>query len=201
VRWAELPDYLSLLKGMLGDPRSPHDSREAWGRIESSLEVELPYDYKEFIDRYAPVRVNGHLHFDHAADPRWNLGEWVSSTIEAYKDLDWVDLTAPRFISEGPEFGGPEGLIPVFGSDRGECVFLSRIPEKGKWQVVVYVGDDDDFYEYDMGFSEWLYRYLIGEDMNGPNSSAFCPGPVEMENLPMTPGEVTVPFHGPDRGM
>ncbi|MFE0791116.1 hypothetical protein [Streptomyces mutabilis] len=27
----------------------------------------------------------------------------------------------------------------------------------------------------EMNFAEWLYRYLSGEDMAGPNTSAFSP--------------------------
>ncbi|MGF0175933.1 hypothetical protein ACQF36_37355 [Streptomyces sp. Marseille-Q5077] len=51
-----------------------------------------------------------------------------------------------------------------------------------------------------MSFAEWLYRYLIGEDMAGPNSSAFYPGPVKLEHLP-TSHEHPEPWCGPDRGM
>ncbi|MFG2439028.1 hypothetical protein [Streptomyces sp. NPDC048508] len=55
--------------------------------------------------------------------------------------------------------------------------------------------------EHHMSFTEWLYRYLIGEDMSGPSSSAFYPGPVKLERLPMSAGERTEPWYGPDRGM
>ncbi|GAA3482167.1 hypothetical protein GCM10018966_066990 [Streptomyces yanii] len=51
------------------------------------------------------------------------------------------------------------------------------------------------------GFGEWLYRYLIGEDMTGPNSAAFYPGPVQMRYLPMPVDEHPEPWYGPDRGM
>lgn len=30
-----------------------------------------------------------------------------------------------------------------------------------------------------MSFAEWLCRYLTGQDMAGPNRSAFYPGPVQ----------------------
>ncbi|KQX30471.1 MULTISPECIES: hypothetical protein [Streptomyces] len=53
----------------------------------------------------------------------------------------------------------------------------------------------------DMGFAERLYRYLIGEDMAGPNTSAFCPGPVQLRRLPMADGERPEPWTGPYRGM
>ena len=38
-----------------------------------------------------------------------------------------------------------------------------------------------------MGFSEWLYRYLIGEETAGWDSAAFYPGPVQLEYPPTGP--------------
>ncbi|WP_372344019.1 hypothetical protein [Streptomyces sp. KL116D] len=47
---------------------------------------------------------------------------------------------------------------------------------------------DETWAEHRMSFAEWLYRYLIGEDMTGPNSAAFTPG-VRLQHLPMSAGE------------
>nr|WTB30861.1 hypothetical protein OG781_16405 [Streptomyces sp. NBC_00830] len=43
--------------------------------------------------------------------------------------------------------------------------------------------------------------YLIGEDMAGPNSSAFYPGPVELQHLPMSADERPEHWCGPDRSI
>ncbi|MGW7449179.1 hypothetical protein [Kitasatospora sp. NPDC054795] len=51
-----------------------------------------------------------------------------------------------------------------------------------------------------MSFSEWLYRCPVGEDMVGPNSSAFHPGPARLEPLPISPDDRPTPIYGPDRG-
>lgn len=40
-----------------------------------------------------------------------------------------------------------------------------------------------------MSFTEWLNRYLIGEDMTGTVSSAFHPGPVKLQHLPVSASE------------
>ncbi|MER7705390.1 hypothetical protein ABTX81_21175 [Kitasatospora sp. NPDC097605] len=40
-----------------------------------------------------------------------------------------------------------------------------------------------------------------GEDMVGPNSSAFHPGPVLLEPLPVSPDDRPAPMYGPERGM
>lgn len=193
-------DYWAKVLMMLGPGEQRFANPAAWDELERRFGSELPEDYREFIDAYAPIQLNMHLYFHHPATSSWNLGTWIGDTAEAYKRIDWSETICPDFPEGNPVFGVPGGLIPVAGSDKGEDVFLIN-KEAADWRVCVYVGSDDEFYSYAMGFSEWLYRYLIGEDMTGPNSASFYPGPVEMEYLPMRDGEVTTPFQGPDRGM
>ncbi|WP_234388773.1 MULTISPECIES: hypothetical protein [Streptomyces] len=52
-----------------------------------------------------------------------------------------------------------------------------------------------------MSFAEWLYRYLIGGDLAGPKSSAYYPGPVKLQHLPMSVDERPEPRYGPDPGI
>ncbi|QIY66422.2 hypothetical protein HEP85_38985 [Streptomyces sp. RPA4-2] len=52
-----------------------------------------------------------------------------------------------------------------------------------------------------MTFAEWLYRYLIGKEMAGWDSTVFYPGPVELEYPPAGPGQRTQVTYGPERGM
>ncbi|MFF3415858.1 hypothetical protein ACFYW9_14350 [Streptomyces sp. NPDC002698] len=63
------------------------------------------------------------------------------------------------------------------------------------------VNYDETWVEHRVSFAEWLHRYLIGEDMTGPNSAVFYPGPVKLEHLPMSAAERPEPRYGPDRGM
>ncbi|CAM5333497.1 hypothetical protein SHIRM173S_02929 [Streptomyces hirsutus] len=52
-----------------------------------------------------------------------------------------------------------------------------------------------------MSFSEWLYRYLVGEDMFGQGDGVFHPGPIVFESMPLSETDTTVSWEGPDRGM
>ncbi|WP_345694786.1 hypothetical protein [Kitasatospora terrestris] len=52
-----------------------------------------------------------------------------------------------------------------------------------------------------MGFAEWLYRHLVGEEVIHPNGTCFYPGPVELQHLPTSPEDRPLPWYGPDRGM
>ncbi|TGZ12773.1 hypothetical protein DV517_68570 [Streptomyces sp. S816] len=130
---------ISRLHGLLGSGRGIHASAGAWEQLEGELGVVLPGDYKQVVDGYGPVQINGHLFLSHPATRSWNLGAWMKSTVDAFSASD--------------------------------------------------LSDAQDFYEYRMSFAEWLYRYLAGEDMFGPGSAAFYPGPVVFESMPMAAGD------------
>ncbi|EPD68706.1 hypothetical protein HMPREF1211_00222 [Streptomyces sp. HGB0020] len=66
---------------------------------------------------------------------------------------------------------------------------------------VVVQGPEGDWAGHPMAFAEWLYRYLIGEEMAGWDSAVFYPGPVRMEYPPAGPGESARETYGPDRGV
>jgi hypothetical protein len=168
--------------------------------LETELGVQLPADYKLLVDGYGPVQVNGHLFFGHPATSRWNLAEEVRKTVEAFSRSDLTEAECPGF-PDGPLFGGPSGLIPLVDTDRGEYVFGAVDAASGEWRLLTCDGDEQDFYEYHMSFSEWLYRYLIGEDMFGSGSAVFYPGPIVFESMPMTASDRSVTWHGPERGM
>ncbi|GAB2881326.1 hypothetical protein GCM10022245_15560 [Streptomyces mayteni] len=193
------------LLSMLGEGRSTYADPQAWRRLEEELGAALPGDFKKIIDLYGPVQLNGHLFLHHPASERWNLGERIKSSSEAFSEVPWGEI---EFEGDGDprgslgirelEFGTAAGLVPAIGNDRGEEVFLAKGAVREKWRV--FIMRDDEWYEFDMDFSEWLYRYLIGEDVMGSNSAAFYPGPVKFESLPMRYEERSVAWYGPDRG-
>ncbi|MGW6917591.1 hypothetical protein ACWGB8_27730 [Kitasatospora sp. NPDC054939] len=69
-------------------------------------------DYNEFIDEYAPIRVNSHLSFDHPATERWNLLHEIRQTEQAFRDADRDGLPHPDTGAEGV-------LIPALSTDIG----------------------------------------------------------------------------------
>ncbi|MFH9983124.1 hypothetical protein ACH4ND_28625 [Streptomyces sp. NPDC017179] len=94
-------------------------------------------------------------------------------------------------------FSTRNDLWPIASTDRGETIFLDAAADATR----LVVNYDETWAERRMSFTEWLYRYLIGEDMTGPNSSALYPGPVKLQHLPMSVGERPELWYGPDRGM
>lgn len=197
--------YVDSVLAMLGEPQFQYADAGAWLRLERELGFELPSDFKTITDAYAPMKINGHLYLAHPATDRWNLGTSIRQAIKAWSEVPWddVDLEGdPRIALGIPEmrFGTQDGLLPVVVTDRGEAIFMVPDVHGQGWRIFTD-GGDGEFFEYSMSFAEWLYRYLIGEDMVGPGSSAFYPGPVKMQRLPMSPQDRPEPFYGPARGI
>ncbi|MEV0528976.1 SMI1/KNR4 family protein [Streptomyces sp. NPDC050439] len=199
-----MADYLPAVMAMLGQAQNRYTSPSAWELLQAELGIRLPTDYQVLVDAYAPIQLNGHLYLHHPATERWNLGDWIRDTARAWSAVSWDDLEPeedPRLLFGLAElsFGTHNGLWPIASTDRGETLFLATADDTAPW-ILVEDGEGG-WARYDMSFAEWLYRYLIGEDMAGPNTSAFYPGPVRLRHLPMTVDERPEPWSGPDRGM
>ncbi|MFB7621025.1 SMI1/KNR4 family protein [Kitasatospora sp. NPDC056181] len=201
-------DYLAGVFAMLGPGEQRYASASAWAGLEAEIGIAFPEDYKAVVDAYAPIQINGHLFLSHPATERWNLGKEIRDTSRTWAALDWdrerwlepeENIRAVLGLEE-VRFGTKDGLIPITSTDRGELIFLAPLPDRSG-QRICAVKHDGSWFEYRMSFSEWLYRYLVGEDMVGPNSSAFYPGPVLLELLPMSTYDRPAPRYGPDRGM
>ncbi|MEV1007134.1 SMI1/KNR4 family protein [Streptomyces sp. NPDC049881] len=199
--------YLMRLMEVLGEGASRHADPAAWDSLEGRLGFSLPEDFKRIIDLYAPVRLNSHLSLFHPATARWNLEEYIVSSARAWSGDYWEDI---EFEGDGHpaallglpalEFGTAKGLVELVATDRGgESIFLGRGARAGRWRV--FTIRDDECYEHAMDFSEWLFRYLAGEDVVGPNSAAFYPGPIKFKSLPMSRDDRGTTWYGPDRGM
>jgi hypothetical protein len=198
-------NYLERVLAMLGEPTGRYRNPMAWRELEDDLGVNLPEDYKEIIDAYAPIQVNHHLYLHHPATDRWNLGDSIRRTSESWSKVVWGEGEPegdPR-ISLGVRellFGTPDGLIPIASTDRGETIFYAPRGAQGRGSLFVEDGEGE-FFEYSMGFTEWLWRWLLGEEVTGTGGSAFYPGPVALQDLPMTPGDRPETRYGPPRGL
>ncbi|MGW0468454.1 SMI1/KNR4 family protein [Streptomyces sp. NPDC003027] len=199
-----MTDYLTAVVAMLGPAQNHCVESAAWDGLHAELGFRLPPDYLTLVDAYAPIQLNGHLYLSHPKTERWNLGQWIRQTVRAWSEVPWEDLDPdedPRLLCGLTElsFGTRDGLWPIASTDRGETLFLVAADSNAPWLLVE--DGDGGWARYDMSFAEWLYRYLIGEDMAGLNSSAFYPGPVKLHRLPMTADERPDPCFGPERGM
>jgi hypothetical protein len=193
------PDYKDLCVRALGPaPSCTLLPRGAWEELEEFLEIELPGDYKELVASYGPVQINGHLFLNHPSTTRWNLRSWMVETMMSFSVTDLTHAECPGF-PDGPRFGGPNGLIPLVDTDRGEYLFGAIDKTSRTWRLLACDGDEQDFTEYLMPFSEWFYNYLNGGDMFGPDTSACNPGAIRFESMPMSASERSITWFGPVR--
>ncbi|WP_405638661.1 SMI1/KNR4 family protein [Streptomyces uncialis] len=202
-----MTDYLQAVLAMLGPEEGRLADPAAWLKLEEELGRTLPSDYKRIVDAYAPVQINGHLSLAHPASGSWNLGAEMRSTSATWAGSSWESHVTgpdddPRVFCALPQlsFGTPEGLVPLTSTDQGARVFTA--PQvHGFPEGVVVQGSEGDWVGHPMPFAEWLYRYLIGEEMAGWDSGTFYPGPVRMEYPPAVPGRPVREACGPERGM
>ncbi|PBD02279.1 hypothetical protein BX281_10533 [Streptomyces sp. Ag82_O1-15] len=202
-----MTDYLQAVFAMLGPGERRLADPAAWLRLEEGLGRGLPEDYKRIIDTYAPVQINGHLALSHPASGRFNLGEDIRSMSATWAESAWESHVTgpdddPRVFCSLPHlsFGTAEGLIPLAATDQGAAVFVApRV--HGFSDAMVVQGAEGDWVGHTMAFAEWLYRYLIGEEMAGWDSAVFYPGPVRLEYLPTGPSQRTQEAYGPEREM
>ncbi|MFG2369723.1 hypothetical protein ACGFY3_50660 [Streptomyces mirabilis] len=202
-----MTDHLQAVLAMLGPGEGRFADAAAWPRLEEDVGRILPPDYKRIVDTYAPVQINGHLALSHPASGRFNLGEDIHSMSATWAESAWESHVTgpdddPRVLCSLPHltFGTAEGLIPLAATDQGAAIFGARRVH-GFADGVVVQGSEGDWVGHAMAFAEWLYRYLIGQEMAGWDSTVFYPGPVELEYPPTGPGQRTQVAYGPERGM
>ncbi|ROR46839.1 SMI1/KNR4 family protein [Kitasatospora cineracea] len=190
-----MSEYVDRVFDTINPGRPDRPAVIDWRPVEDLLGANLPEDFKRIIETYGPAMINEHLMLFHPGTELFNLKDHVSSRIEALKSTDWGDIT---FRGAAPVGGGPDGLIPVISTDRNESAFLVRAETGEGWNVVGFAFDGE-FTEFRVGFSEWLYRYLLGEDVFGPGTGMPRRGAVKIQDLPKTRGEGIVERRGPAR--
>ncbi|WP_344445620.1 SMI1/KNR4 family protein [Kitasatospora nipponensis] len=170
----------------------------AWSQAEGTAGTELPDDLKAITVAYAPVCLNHHLTLYHPSTSAFNLADHLKGELEQLNALDWFAEEGPAYHGSAPRFGGPHGLLPIAVTDRRESLFIRRT-ESGEWICVTLSAFGGAFREFPMGFAEWLYRYLEGEEMFGPGTDVYYPGPVRIEELPQYRGDDVRDRWGPPR--
>ncbi|MFD1275652.1 SMI1/KNR4 family protein [Streptomyces kaempferi] len=173
-----MTDYLPAVMAMLGPAQNRYADPAAWDTLHAELGIQLPTDYQTLLDAYAPIQLNGHLSLSHPATARWNLGDWIRDSARAWSEIPWDDLDPdedPRLLFGLTElsFGTRNGLWPITSTDRGETLFLVAADDTAPW-ILVEDGEGG-WARYDMSFAEWLYRYLVGEDMVAPTLQPSIP--------------------------
>lgn len=145
----------------MGEPRFNWSDPAPWIKLEQELGIEFPADFREIVNAYGSIQINGQLYLEH---PGGHLLHSLGNTIR--DDLAfWSEEDMAEFLPS-PVGPSPGELLPVATATTGEAVFL-RVPDdpSSAWRVVVQEFDSPAWTLYEMTFSEWLLAYLKGRDV------------------------------------
>ncbi|MFE7602085.1 SMI1/KNR4 family protein [Streptomyces sp. NPDC057494] len=152
---------LSEIRALLGEPRFNWSDPAPWTELEQEFGVEFPADFREIVDAYGSVTVNGQLYLEHPAGHLLHsLGKTIKGDLEFWGEEDMAEFLP------SPVGAKPGELMPVASAVTGEYIFL-RVPDDASspWRVVVQEMDSPSWTLYEMTFSDWLLAYLKGRDV------------------------------------
>ncbi|MFE3591514.1 SMI1/KNR4 family protein [Streptomyces niveus] len=152
---------LSDIKALLGEPRFNWSDPAPWIELEQELGIEFPADFREIVNAYGSIEINGQLYLNHSAGHLLhNLGRTIKEDLALWREEGMAEFLP------SPVGGDPGELMPVATAMTGETIFL-RVPDcpSSPWRVVVQEFDSPAWTLYEMTFSQWLLAYLKGRDV------------------------------------
>lgn len=124
---------LSEIIALLGEPRFNWPDPAPWIELEWDIGAEFPADFREIVNAYGSIEINGQLYLKHPASHLLHdLGRFIRENAELWREEDMAEFLP------SPVGANPGELIPVATATTGEAVFL-RVPDNSSpsWRVVV----------------------------------------------------------------
>ncbi|MDT0467780.1 SMI1/KNR4 family protein [Streptomyces gibsoniae] len=163
----------SEITALLGEPRFDWSDPAPWIELEQEFGIEFPVDFREIVNAYGSIVINGQLYLEHPAGHLLHsLGETIRGDLELWRDEDMAEFLP------SPVGANPGELMPVASAMTGESVFL-RVPDEpsSPWCVLVQELDSPAHTLYEMTFSAWLLAYLKGRDVTVCSRNLAPDGP------------------------
>lgn len=155
--------YISKLENIIKFSNKLSDGypKEKWDEIELVLGIKLPADYKRFINKYGVGSINDFLWVLNPFTENPNLdlikkGEEIREAYNTSKNEFPDDFKHDVFPNKG-------GLLPCAITDNGDEIYWLTSDTSDEWNIVVYESRLSDYYEYNMGLAEFLYKVLEKE--------------------------------------
>ncbi|MEU9075617.1 hypothetical protein [Kitasatospora sp. NPDC048538] len=154
---------LQQLTRLLGDPAS-RPAATPWHRSVAEVGFAFPSDYREFVDRYGSVRINGELSVwvptctSYDGGPVVGFPGFVCLTTEGIAAELGADGDCPYPIH--PESGG----LLSWGSNPNADQFfwLAESEEPDTWPVVAFYRSLEEWDRFDGGFAAFLLGVVDG---------------------------------------
>ncbi|MEU9207577.1 SMI1/KNR4 family protein [Streptomyces sp. NPDC048415] len=170
---------LSEIQALLGEPRFNWSDPVPWIEMEQEFGIDFPADFREIVNAYGSIQINGQLYLEHPASHLLHsLRETIREDLEFWREEDMAEFLP------SPLGANPGELMPVASATTGEWVFL-RVPDEpsSPWRVLVQELDSPAHILHEMTFNDWLLAYLRGEDVT-VCSRNFAPDRPFWEFLP-----------------
>lgn len=155
--------YINKLENIIKPTNELKDNytKEEWDEIELKLGIKLPTDYKQFINRYGVGSINDFL---------WVLNPFTQNSnlnlIEKGKEIrEAYDISKNEFPEDFMHdvFPSNGGLLPCAITDNGDEIYWLTSNIVDEWNIIVYESRSSDYYEYNVGLAEFLYKILAKE--------------------------------------
>lgn len=133
-----------------GGPRS-------WESVEKSLDIELPNDYKQFVEKYGVGWIGDFLL---VLDPnsvidRYNL---VKASSELLSNYHSSKESFPQYYSH-TIFDGSDGIFPCAITENADVIYWQYINGEPK-NMVVYNARGGDYYSVESTLTDFIYNIL-----------------------------------------
>lgn len=157
--------YFKLLEKVLRQPERVYNTGtiQEWDKFECELGIILPDDYKKLINTYGTGGIGNFIWFltPFSNDDNVNYNKKMTSMLEAYR------ISKEKF----PEYyiydvyPKQNGILPWGYTDNGDELYWKTGDKTENWEIVIYESASPDYYSYQMGLAEFLYKILTKEIM------------------------------------
>jgi hypothetical protein len=143
---------------IMPSPQKDFNPANDWPRIQSELNLELPMDYKKFIDEYNTGRIADFIIIfsPFAKNANVNLLNQIHTQTGILQELHSSGEKIPYelFPKEG-------GILPFGITDNGDVFFWKT--GLNVWHVIVNEARSDEWEYFELSFLDFLEHFLLGK--------------------------------------
>lgn len=158
-----MADYLELLKKVLIKPSVTYNTGtdNMWNNFEREERIVFPQDYKEIINYYGTGGIGNFIWLLTPFDNDKN----VNFVHKMYLMLDSYKESKSKFPEDFKYNIFPEkkGLLPWGYTDNGDELYWETDDNFENWKVVIYESRSANYFYYEMGLSEFLYKLICNQ--------------------------------------
>jgi len=136
-------------------------NKNEWEIVENKIGIQLPFEYKQFIETYGAGGIDNFLWFLNPFINEENIGLFIKYPIINNSYLISKQKSPDLFQHVVyPEKGG---LFPFSYTDNGDTLFFLTEGEPDNWPIIIYDARSPDYFQYTNSFIQFFYQLIIGQ--------------------------------------